>query len=328
MLTKEGITMDEKIREYQESVASILRNEYFPTDEGYTIKTGTVRKNNGVQMHSINILTGNQPISPTFYVEDYFESHTAEATAQELYELYQKQLANQIDMGNNKVQQLCDWDYVKDIICFKLINRQKNEKDMADYPYKVITNDLMLVFYLQVEKDATALINNSMAKLWGIENDTANTLLEYAEANTEKLHPVSFRSINEVLREMLPIEFMDIPDAEAQLPLYVLTNRDKVNGAGALLYRNGTQLQDCMEEMKKIYPDTKGVFILPSSVHEVLIIPDSKAINVDENTLINMVREVNATEVEACDFLSDNILYYSQNNGFKEISFAQKEIAR
>lgn len=320
--------MDDKIREYQEAVASILRREYFPEEEGYSIKTGDVRKNNSIHLHSLNILTENQKVSPTFYLNNYFENYTPEAAAQAIYELYQRQLSEQMDIESNNIERLYNWDYVKDYICFKLISRQKNEDEMEEYPYKVINNDLMLVFYIQVNSEATALINNGMTTLWQIEGDPADTLLEYAKDNTERLHPVSFRNMSEVIKEMMPVEMFDMIDDQASMPMWVLTNRDKVNGAGALLYRNGTQLQDCLEELKKEFPDTKGIFILPSSIHEVLIVPDSKALGIDENTLQQMVREVNSTEVAPSDFLSNNILYFSSDAGLKELHLSQREVQR
>lgn len=320
--------MDDKIREYQESVAAILARDYFPESENYTIRTGEVRKNNSVHMHSINILTSGQTVSPNFYVNNYIDSFTPEAAAQAIYELYQRQLSEQMDIESNNIERLYNWDYVKDFVCFKLINRQKNEAEMEEYPYKAITNDLMLVFFIQVSSDATALINNSMTKLWKIEGDPADTLLEYAKDNTERLHPISFRNMSEVIKEIAPIEMMDMIDDHASMPMWVLTNRDKVNGAGALLYRGGTQLQDCLEELKKEFPDTKGIFILPSSIHEVLIIPDSKALGIDENVLQQMVREVNSTTVAPSDFLSNNVLYFSSDAGLKELHITPKEIAR
>ena len=51
--------------------------------------------------------------------------------------------------------------------------------------------------------------------------------------------------------------------------------------------------------------------MLPSSRHEVLIVPMEMAH--DEQTLVDMVREVNATQVAPKDRLSDNAYYY--NNG-------------
>lgn len=53
-------------------------------------------------------------------------------------------------------------------------------------------------------------------------------------------------------------------------------------------------------------------FILPSSLHEVLIVPASK--NMDLSELEDMVREVNATQVAPPDKLSDSVYRYDREH--------------
>ena len=49
-------------------------------------------------------------------------------------------------------------------------------------------------------------------------------------------------------------------------------------------------------------------FILPSSQHEILVIPDNGSYN--KNELEKMIIEVNQSEVEEEDWLSDHVYYY------------------
>ncbi|MDD6036896.1 MAG: hypothetical protein PUC30_12050 [Lachnospiraceae bacterium] len=73
--------MNTDIKDYQQKVADILARDYFTREEGYTLRTDTVRKNNGVSLHAICVLDNNSNISPAFYAEDYaqngFEPDTA-----------------------------------------------------------------------------------------------------------------------------------------------------------------------------------------------------------------------------------------------------------
>ena len=113
--------------------------------------------------------------------------------------------------------------------------------------------------------------------------------------------------------------------------MYVLTNTDKVNGASVLFYRDGTVLDECMKEMNKKYPEIKAVYILPSSVHETIIIPslsDERANNIDENALASMVREVNRSNVSASEFLSDNVFYYQTGEPIKQLTHSEIQIVR
>lgn len=83
----------------------------------------------------------------------------------------------------------------------------------------------------------------------------------------------------------------------------VLSNETGINGAAALLYPK-------MPEY--IYKTVGGnYYLLPSSVHEFLIVPEEKGINPSE--LIAIVREVNRTEIEKAEFLSDDVYYFNHD---------------
>ena len=53
---------------------------------------------------------------------------------------------------------------------------------------------------------------------------------------------------------------------------------------------------------------SSSYYILPSSIHETIVVPFNDGMNVDE--LKNMVHEVNSTQVVADEILSDNVYVY------------------
>ena len=55
----------------------------------------------------------------------------------------------------------------------------------------------------------------------------------------------------------------------------------------------------------------KDLFILPSSVHEIIIVPATD--DIDRKELDNMVKDVNKKELDAIDVLSDHVYYYSRD---------------
>lgn len=57
----------------------------------------------------------------------------------------------------------------------------------------------------------------------------------------------------------------------------------------------------------------EGYTVLPSSLHEVLLVPDSSQIPVRD--LQNMVKETNRSQVEPKDILSDNIYHFDNFQG-------------
>ena len=86
----------------------------------------------------------------------------------------------------------------------------------------------------------------------------------------------------------------DIPDT-----MYVLTNDTKVNGAAAIL--NDDIRQEIAEKVGDFY-------MLPSSIHETLIVPKDAGMEFKE--LEQMVQEVNQTQVAPGERLSDHVYEY------------------
>ena len=96
-------------------------------------------------------------------------------------------------------------------------------------------------------------------------------------------------------------DYMDDVLAETpKSPFYVVSNELKVDGAVAIASK--TALEQVHEVVGENY------YILPSSRHEILAVPESMVS--DPEDLRQMVCEVNATQVEAKDLLSDNVYYY------------------
>jgi hypothetical protein len=91
--------------------------------------------------------------------------------------------------------------------------------------------------------------------------------------------------------------------------MYVATVPDKVHGAGVLAYEN---FMDMAAERAG-----GDFFILPSSLHEVLIVPDNGNVKLED--LENMVKEVNATQVAPQDKLTDSVYHYDSKEKIFEL---------
>ena len=98
-------------------------------------------------------------------------------------------------------------------------------------------------------------------------------------------------------------EFYDLmADVDDVVPMYVCSNTSKINGAGVIFY----------DGLLRKFADKvdSDFYILPSSIHETLFIPDTG--DMDIEYLRDMVRTVNATEVAPDEILSDNVYYYNR----------------
>lgn len=86
-------------------------------------------------------------------------------------------------------------------------------------------------------------------------------------------------------------------DHQDDMKMYVLTNAEQHLGSGLIVHDKVLRhILDTIEE---------DIYILPSSVHELIVIPSS--VVDDENYLTKMVHEINQNEVEPKDRLSDDV---------------------
>ena len=160
------------------------------------------------------------------------------------------------------------------------------------------------------ETTATITITDNLMDGYGI---TLEELHDQALQNMDTLQPHSFKGMNETVAEMIAVDIArdqnvgmdeakemamqmmpDIPDI-----MYVLTNDTKVNGAAVIL--NDDIRQEIAEKVGDFY-------MLPSSIHETLIIPKDAGMEFKE--LEQMVQEVNQTQVAPGERLSDHIYEY------------------
>ena len=125
----------------------------------------------------------------------------------------------------------------------------------------------------------------------------------------EVMTEIIYDSADALDEEMMETFFDMNVYEDSAFPMYVATNVFKMNGACILLYDGVLK-----KFAEKIGSD---FYILPSSVHEVIFVPANG--DMDARYLIQMVKEVNATEVAPDEVLSDNVYIYHADKDFVEI---------
>lgn len=212
------------------------------------------------------------------------------------------------------LSQVMDFDKAKDHIICRLINAENNEQLLADKPHTE-KDDFAVTYHVMLgcaeSGSYTVPIHNKMLEAYGV---SVEELHETAMENMDRLLPVRFTGMNEVLKEMMLPDIMKLHDVDAEdakeiisamLPsdmekMYCLTNSEKFHGAAAIL--NQEVLDGIAEQLGGDF------YILPSSVHETLIIPKEAGIEYGE--LETMVREVNVTQVAPDERLSNHVYEY------------------
>lgn len=144
----------------------------------------------------------------------------------------------------------------------------------------------------------TILVHNSLMEMW---NSTEKELLWHALHNTPSVSGYSIMKMAEFLDG-----FAETECSGCLKDIYILTNHEKLYGAGCMFY---TGLLEQIAEEKR-----SGFYVLPSSIHEVLLIPDTAPDVETAGKLRDMVREINRSEIiRPEDFLSDEVYYYDRN---------------
>ena len=277
---------------------------------GYSVEIHEVLKNNDTRLTGLTIRGGASNVAPTIYLEGFFakykEGTTMTVICNNIIETYEAHKVN----CNFDASSVTDFERAKKQICYKLINAERNSELLADAPHKIVCDDLAVIFYILVSQDfegtATITIRNNMMNIWGVDTDI---LFALALDNTQRLFRGSVKSMASVMMDMFSDrlddedakEFYDmVVSEEDMIPMYVCTNLAKVNGAGVILYK----------DLLKEFADRIGAdfYILPSSIHETLLIPVVD--NMELDYLTSMVREVNATQVAPEEQLSDNVYIY------------------
>lgn len=197
----------------------------------------------------------------------------------------------------------------------QVVASDTNADVLATAPH-VDMEDMAVVYRLILDEGptsddgrATVLVTNNLLDQFGI---TAEQLHVDAMQNAPELKPAVIQGMTEIMVEMMGKEqamMMGIPEMDpADEMMFVASTPDKIQGAGVIAYH------DFMDQAaEKLGGD---FFILPSSIHEILLVKDDGQTNAD--TLRDMVQEVNATQVSPEEKLTDNVYHYdSQDHVFE-----------
>ena len=287
---------------FKELILEALKERF---GEDCQIEYKVVLKNNGIKLDGVIVRQNNCVVSPTVYVNDYYENYKNGDDINETVDIIEQLIRDNTIEEEFNADELILFDNVKDRIVYKLINFEKNKELLNTVPYKKYL-DLAIVYYISVKEDifecASILINNSHLKLW---NKTSEEINELAVKNTPALLKPELKSMGETLKEMMFNEENEFGFEEDDLDnccMYVLTNEKKQFGAATILYDN--ELNDFSDKIESDF------YIIPSSVHEVIIIP-SKFVN-SSIGLDEMICEVNSTQVPLVDILSDHAYKYNR----------------
>ncbi|MDD7349458.1 MAG: DUF5688 family protein, partial [Clostridiales bacterium] len=276
-------------------------------------------KNNDVVLDGLTIFNPNGNMSPTIYLnsayEEYQQGMDIEEVVGKIADAYIEHIEPREEYRFNfDLQEVKNYEVVKDFIYPKVSNLQSNVNRLSNIPYTQ-KEDLAITYHIWAngneESMGSITINNDLMEMYGID---MGTLHEQAMNNMDKISPVKFESLQETMVGMLASDFareegISIDEAKdlirGSIPndgpdVYCVSNESRANGAVYIM----------REDVQQMVAEKLGgdYYVLPSSIHETLILPKREDMSFQK--LQTMVQDVNAMCVSEEEVLSDGVYQY------------------
>ena len=276
-----------------------LMQQEMTSKTGQRVELQKIRKNNGIVLDGLVILSKETNVSPTIYLNRYYQEFLEKGKQivvdkiLALYEESKTEIFFHVDM-------LRDFNKVKDKIKMKLINYEKNKELLETIPYRKVL-DLAIVFMIVLETEdacefGTIQVHNGFLNYWKIQEDSLYQIAKENMANDFQTIPLE-NIVNAVLENGLEKEIVD----ELDFPLYILTTHSRLHGAIGMLQ---TELLNAFMQKHQ----TEKLIILPSSIHEVLLVPYEIA--EEDLDFYTIVHDVNETQLATQEILSNTVYVY------------------
>jgi hypothetical protein len=188
-----------------------------------------------------------------------------------------------------------------------VVSKETNGKLLETSPHREIPGtDLCMLARYRIDDNSSYLINNSNFSYLGFDNP--DEVMDMAISNTER-EEFHCQGLGSVLADMIGSDDEECMEMAAQAEksgdgLYVVTNERMTDGAVVL------GLPGKMKEMVEATGEEKA-YVLPSSRHEILLLPESFGKEMSVDGLENMIHEVNATTVAEQDVLSQRAYFWN-----------------
>jgi len=275
----------------------------------YSVTLHRVAKNNNTFLDGLSIRKHSEALAPAIYLNVYYESFLNGTSFDDILNEIQDIYINGAATPPLDTAQFHNFALARECLAYKLIHAESNCKLLTEIPHKRFL-DLAIVFYLYIKHDrfgqVTALVYHEHMEAWGT---SVKELYEIASRNTPVLLPAKITNLHEVMKELIARqpdqdhsdETLELLDTDEKDPLYVLSNTAGIDGACCMLYKD--QLRQFALNF------ACDIIILPSSIHEVLLMPNTTDISYNELGI--MVTQINQSEVPKEDQLSNQVYIYS-----------------
>lgn len=183
-----------------------------------------------------------------------------------------------------EAKKLTDYNWVKEHLSVRLVQDTSPYADKA--PNIKCGSDLIMFAIVKISENENAVVTDAMVKAYGI---TSFKLLDDALKNAQVINPVVIDNLS---------KFAGVP-GETPFPVLVVTAQDHILGASALMYPG--VMEDLADRLGGNF------YIIPSSVHEVMVMPEKYA---DPDSLNDMIFTTNRDMLDPDEILSSHCYFY------------------
>ena len=265
------------------------------------ITTEKVLKNNGQSYYGMRIArTVTESTIPVIYMDRLYEAYgngsmTMEECVREVCRIRKKYECTEDIL--QFADKLSDWEFVKENVYPILLSTEEN-RELLQKLVSTPLLDLSVVYMIREDKEKCVKISKAMMDSYGIDK----IKLHRQAVENMKKDGYKFQDMEELIMEIYHGEDFGediLPfDENRRGKMYVLTNRENLYGAAGILDKT----------MIREFAGNRNFFILPSSLHEIIFVPDDDGLKGKE--FDEMVAEINETVVRKEDKLSDHSYYY------------------
>jgi len=303
--------------DFEKFVNEIRENikQYLPEDYQDAEVTFMEHQKLNEQYTGLTVRKDGQILTPTINLNrlhDYYQNHSDVPMSTVIEKIADviTEAPDQINLVDLK--DIMKYDNVKDKLFIRVSSAERNEEMLQNVPHE-LKEDLAITYHVVVAKDSeglsSMLITNEMMKEYGV---TQEQLQEDARKSAPSVMTPQIYSMGGKLNELMKDLAMVLTQEEKEMmrqvaadmaqnnSFLIVTNDQTIDGAGVIFY------PEVMENLG--YMLDGDFFILPSSVHETLVLMDDGTFDIE--ALKEMVQEVNETQVMPQERLTDEVYHY------------------
>lgn len=294
---------------FYEAVIEAMKNEIPEAfKQQVIIDVREINKTNDDKKMAVSVRLSPTGIAPMLYLDDFYEAYQDGESVEDIAGHILCMVA-EAGMNAPAFETLSmDYENIADKLVMQMVEGDRNRERLRELVYRPIDNGMVMIPYIELGHDEQGCYRTAVTKDMAFEFDyDVDRLLDQAFANMIEQNEPNFYEMGNVDMILFnDVEGLNPMNADFTVEpdgmMYILTNRLRDGGASVLYYPG---MQERIGELLG-----RNYYALPSSRHEVIILPDRGDHRPED--LKEIVKEANRTVVSTQDVLSDKVLYFDR----------------